>query len=278
MADKKTWKHKLIDSLPPLFAKHYVIPLFTRGKRRPYDPARYFESYYRLVADAEFSDRVTISPVKHPALARFHYNALENSILKYFSTRPHSSIPPAVLDVGAGAGHWIDYYLEVFSASGVVGVEISPRCVEALTEKYRDRENVEIIRGDVSSPDFRLGRSFDVISAIGVMFHVTDDDKWKQALKNLAGHLKEDGVMIVGGQFGLITQDVQFHGRDDFSSFNEILDSRPGELLVNKRIRSRRCWRKAALEAGLVIDGFVKTPHLKRRRGPENNILALKRR
>lgn len=48
---------------------------------------------------------------------------------------------------------------------------------------------------------------FDVVNAIGVIFHIVDDAKWENAIKNLFSLLKPEGILIVGGDFGNETKE-----------------------------------------------------------------------
>ena len=56
---------------------------------------------------------------------------------------------------------------------------------------------------DISELKFELNKSFELINAIGELFHIVNDEKWLSALKDLSNHLTEDGFMVVGGDFGL---------------------------------------------------------------------------
>jgi len=252
-----------------------------RGKKSPYQSGRFFESYYKSVSTQGFSDRITIAPHAHSLHAKFHYNATENSIIKCFVRHPVRDAP-AVLDIGSGAGHWIDFWLATFNASFVCGVDISKTCVEALRSKYAHSKNVVIVEGDISQSDFSLDRKFDVISAIGVIFHIVEDDLWHKALINLCNMLSDDGVIVVGGDFGWITQNVQFHVTDDFDDLEQAMNSLGGaysvkEIYFNKRVRSLRQWKTAAAKAGLHVQQVARTPRYSRIVTPENNIMVLKK-
>lgn len=255
--------------------KHYLAPLSERRRQVNYDSQAYFESWYRATLDQEFSDRITISPTANPWYSRFHYNAVENGILESMvrlGLRPEN---PRTLDIGSGAGHWISFYLEVFRASQVVGLEISRACVDALRRKFADIPSVRVELGDVSSGEFDLGERFDVINAVGVMFHIVDDAAWLRALRNLRKHLNAGGALVVGGHFGLLTRNVQFHESDRFESWDELRAKRSDVALVNKRIRSRHMWRRGAREAGLKVRGFHRTQRSRGIWTPENNLLFL---
>lgn len=263
--------------VPWRFLRAYVYPITVRGTRRPFDAARFFESYYGSVAREEFSDRVTIGPSVKPLHARFHYNAVENSLIRALLRFPVRE-GPAVFDLGSGAGHWIDFYRGALHASYVCGVDISNTCVEKLRAKYRQAHDVSILAADITDPSFRLERRFDIVNAIGVVFHIVEDRLWMQALTNLRQLLADGGLMLVGGEFGMITQNVQFHATDDFENFDAAMYSPPqGEVRVNKRIRSLRRWRRAARTTGLRVKAVIRTANVREIVTPENNVLVLER-
>lgn len=257
------------------FVKHYVAPLRVRGARAAYDPKRYFESWHR--ASGSLEDAETIAPGAGALRTAYHYNAVENAIMESLAGRPICA-PLSVLDVGSGAGHWIDFYRRVFDARAVVGLELSSLAVEALREKYAGEPGVEIAEGDIGDAATLPDRRFGLVNAVGVMFHIVDDERWERAVANVASCLAPGGLAVVTGQFGLLTQNVQFHHRDDFASWDEARAGGDGVALVNKRIRSLHRWRACARKAGLEL--------VERRRArtgraiptPENNVLLLRRR
>jgi SAM-dependent methyltransferase len=256
----------------PKFVKHYVQPRRVRGEQVPYDAKRFFESWHRASPEA-LSDADTIAAGRSRLDTRYHYNAVENAIIDYFAAHP---LPRdiSVLDVGSGAGHWIDFYREIFGAT-VVGTEISGPAVRFLRERYDGNDDVGIVEADVASPSFALDQKFQIVNAVGVMFHIIEDERWERAVANLAAHLVAGGSLVVGGQFGLLTQNVQFHHTDDFSSWDEIRAARGSKTLVNKRIRSLRRWRRCARRAGLRIEGVNRTTKSSHVLTPENNVLVL---
>lgn len=262
--------------LGPKFVKHYVNPKRIRGRQVSYDAKRFFESWHRALP-ASLSDADTIAPERGSFATRFHYNAVENSIIECLAGHEFRH-PLRVLDVGSGAGHWIDFYLEVFGAEEVVGLEISEPAVRALAERYADVPGVTIVEADVGDASFALEGEFEIVNAIGVMFHIVDDDRWERAAGALARRLAPGGVFVVGGQFGRVTQNVQFHRTDSFSSWEDFRSAPQGETaLVNKRIRSLRRWRRCAARAGLRVECLRRTRQSGSLQTPENNVLVLMR-
>lgn len=259
--------------LGPKFVKHYVNPKRVRGDQVPYDAKRFFESWHRA-SPGSLSDADTIAAERGSLATRFHYNAVENSIIECLAGRGLPQ-PVRVLDVGSGAGHWIDFYFDVFGAEQAVGIEISEPAVQALEAKYADVPDVTIVEADISDPGFALDGEFEIVNAIGVMFHIVDDDRWERAVAALGRRLAPGGVFVVGGHFGHVTQNVQFHRTDSFSSWEDFRSAGGETALVNKRIRSLRRWRRGAARAGLHAACVRRTRQSGSLQTPENNVLVL---
>jgi hypothetical protein len=112
---------------------------------------------------------------------------------------------------------------------------------------------------------------FDVVNAIGVMFHIVDDGKWLRTIRWLADRMNPGGVLIVGGLFGPFTANVQFNPVR-FDSREE-MERGGGELACNKRVRSRRKWKRALKSCGFDRVTFRRTPVPRSVNTPENNLL-----
>ncbi len=264
-----------------------------RVRQVPHNEREFFESFYSVSVRGRPLDRMTIGPISDPE-ARFHYNCVENSIIRAVLHRyppPRSPLIEAwrmmekrrdrrLLDVGSGTGHWIDFFREVFFVGEAVGVEISSHMVKHLTEKYAGDEAVRIFEADVADDSFTagaIGGPVDWISAIGVMFHIVDDARWRRALRNLARVLKPEGLLFVGGDFGAETRNVQFHKTDRFRNWKELntAEATPGEIRGNKRVRSLADWHGAATECGLRIADLVRSARDAAITTPENDVLVL---
>lgn len=261
--------------LGPTFIKHYVNPKRVRGDQVPYDAKRFFESWHRA-SPASLTDADTIAADRGSLASRFHYNAVENSIIECLAGRALTH-PLRVLDVGSGAGHWIDFYFDVFGAEEAVGIEISEPAVRALEERYADASGVTVVEADIGDAGFSLDGEFEIVNAIGVMFHLVDDERWERAVAALGRLLAPGGVFVVGGQFGRVTQNVQFHRTDSFSSWEDFRSATGEAALVNKRIRSLRRWRRCAAQAGLRVACVGRTRQSGSVQTPENNVLVLER-
>ncbi len=80
----------------------------------------------------------------------------------------------SVLDVGAGSGRWIRFFLERFRARRIVGVDFTAASIELLKKwettgsgresTARTGTELEFQTADITEPDFDLGERFDLIN------------------------------------------------------------------------------------------------------------------
>lgn len=239
-----------------------------RGAYRTY--LRRHETPYlsHLWWDAEFynkgvSDRQTISADKDVLSASYHYASIELLILRHLCNTGFDCRSAAVCDLGTGAGHWIDFYRSI-GAGWCFGIDISEKALEFLERKYAGRKGIEMLYGKFHEVLDGRRQEFDLINAIGVMFHVVDDSEWQRSLRSIAGALRPGGLFVVSGHFGLLNKvNVQFDGGNS----------------VNKRLRSGGYWRRCLEEVG--FEGIT----IYRNRAyifvddslPENNVLVARK-
>ena len=107
-------------------------------KQVPHDERTFFESFYRANVRGVAQDRMTIGVINDPE-ARFHYNAVQNAIIRVLTRRQPPPGPPMVeawrvmqgraglrlLDAGSGTGRWVDFFREVYLVAEAYAVEIA---------------------------------------------------------------------------------------------------------------------------------------------------------
>jgi len=98
----------------------------------------------------------------------------------------------SVLDVGCGAGAWVEIFANRFKS--VVGVERSPRMVAAAQERVAHLPNAQVYQGD-GRQDLLEG-PFDFIFLGGLMMYLGDADV-VELLQALRSRLREGGVIIL---------------------------------------------------------------------------------
>ena len=246
-----------------------LVAVRTRGRRVPYDAQSAWNvRYERVAADGGIHEAATIKRYADARLARYHYNTVENAILEH-ALRMRFPDQPAVLDIGSGAGHWIEFYRSVFDARRVAAVEIAAPAAAALRSAYAGQEDVTIEEADVAD-DLDLGERFDIVNAVDVLFHVVDEGRWRRAVENLGRHLSPGGRLVVAEHVARIPYDAGLRAPD--TERGE--PSAEGVLMVTKRVRSLRQWTACGRAAGLVL---VHTSRLRQSRSlstPANRLLV----
>ena len=246
-----------------------LVAYQTHGRHEPYDPQATWNVRYRqAVAEGGIDDMATITRHGDPRKARYHYNTVENAIIEWAL---HAPFPdrPAVLDVGSGAGHWIDFYRSIFDARRVVGIEFAGPAADALRSRYAAESHVSVEDIDVSG-EVELGERFDIVNAVDVLFHIVDDGRWRRAVLNLGRHLAPGGFLVVAELVLPIPYDTGFRAPD--AKRGEPVDD--DVVMVTKRIRSPHQWKACGRDAGLTL---VHTRHLRQSRTlatPANRLLV----
>lgn len=103
-----------------------------------------------------------------------------------------------ILDVGVGTGFYVDYWKKA-GAAVVVGIDITQKSVLELRHKYPE---YRFLNADISclGPDV-LDEKFDIITAFDVLFHIVDEAKFRQALKNMARLSHQNTCILVFDSF-----------------------------------------------------------------------------
>lgn len=186
--------------------------------QREYDAGRWWDDAFY---SGQITDRNTISRGRSLIAAALHYASVETIILRHL---PRS--PERVIDIGSGAGHWLDFYTML--GAEVAGCDVSAKCVEYLRQRFDAVEH-----GPALAALPALGVA-DLVNAIGVMFHIVDDAEWQATIRAVSDCLRPGGLFVVGGHFGWLDGvNVQWDGGT-----------------VNKRLRSARRWRSVLHAAG----------------------------
>lgn len=103
-----------------------------------------------------------------------------------------------VLDIGSGTGFYIEQWKAV-RAVEIEGVDLTEVAVEKLRHRFPD---VLFRKGDIGGSTFDVSiPSFDFVSCMDVLFHITDDQAYERAFRNVASVLKPSGIFIFSDNF-----------------------------------------------------------------------------
>ncbi len=148
--------------------------------------------YWERVLDAGYDE----SAVGYPNLARsFNRARYEIELRNVTRALDAAGQGPAasVLDVGSGTGIWIDFW-DRRGAREIVGIDITALAVERLRERHPEHR---FVHADIGEPDPPLPVCVDVVCAMSVLLHITDDERFERALRNLAGALRPGGTLVL---------------------------------------------------------------------------------
>jgi 2-polyprenyl-3-methyl-5-hydroxy-6-metoxy-1,4-benzoquinol methylase len=102
-----------------------------------------------------------------------------------------------VLDIGSGSGFYVEYFLD-HGASSITGVDITQASKRYLQEQF---PTGTFITADISETDLPLQSHYNIISAMGVLYHIIDDQKFQHAIRNLCSRLATGGIIFITDSF-----------------------------------------------------------------------------
>lgn len=119
---------------------------------------------------------------------------VRTSVLRCFSSKRVAE--SKVMDLGCGTGIYVDMWKSL-GVKDLVGLDISSVAVENLNEKYQEyRFHTEDL-SDSSLANKYGAKSYDIVTAIGVLVHILDDEAFCRALKNMVDMLADDGLIVL---------------------------------------------------------------------------------
>ena len=172
-----------------------------RADRKKEEPTRgdhavltYLEKEHLDYYDERISDEASFA-------IWYQLSGLRTGLLGWYSFKPDGS----VLEVGAGFGALTGILCE--RCKKVVATERSYVRAKAISDRWQEKENLQVYAGEWSEIDFE--EKFDYIVLTGILERVgggrTDEAVYSAYLQRLKGLLKEDGVLLlaVENRFGL---------------------------------------------------------------------------
>lgn len=159
-----------------------------------------------------------------------------DALVGKYATKPFEEL--RVLDIGCGSGFYTGYW----SALGVknyVGLDISHATIKHLSGQYLD---YEFVCADVtdeqleSLPDLA---QFDVVTVFDVFYHIVDDKRFANAVRNIGLLTGESGIVLIMDQLCSdryqLSKHVVYRARQGYLGlFNQFgLDLVDNELLFH---------------------------------------------
>ena len=232
-----------------------IYRTYMRGDCKSYEPGTWWDNTFFTKG---LSDRHTMGPDTNPLAAAYHYASVELLIARDLRNTGRDLTSCTICDLGSGSGHWIDFYLSL-GASHCLGIDVSRKSVDFLRAKYKEREEVTIEHGRIHEVLALADSQYDLVNAIGIMFHVVDDEEWEETIRQVGRVLRAGGLFVVGGHFGLL----------------DGVNVELSESAVFKRLRSASHWKRSLKQAGFGRTRIYRNAAYRYIRAwmPENNVL-----
>ncbi|RXI40517.1 methyltransferase type 11 [Malaciobacter mytili] len=116
----------------------------------------------------------------------------KDEMSKYLNLNKEDIENKLVLEIGCGAGPYLDISAKEYKAKHIIGVDLS-RAVDAAYENVGELENVTIIQANLFHLPFKE-KSFDLIYSLGVLHHTPDT---KKAFKAITPYVKKQGLVSI---------------------------------------------------------------------------------
>ena len=129
---------------------------------------------------------------------QWQYRISRKVFKRVLRTASHDIEGAAVLDVGSGTGFYIDCWKEL-GVKSIAGIDLTALAVEKLQAKYPESTFYELDIGDETTTI--PGGPYEFVSAMGIMFHIVDDQRYSTALKNICASLNPGGILIFSDLF-----------------------------------------------------------------------------
>lgn len=155
-----------------------------------------------------------------------------------------------VLDVGSGTGFYVHQW-RALGAESITGSDLTQAAVDRLRRRF---PGDTFLRLDIADPgDVLDDDSFDVVSAMDMLFHITDDTRYRAALHHIGRAIKPGGVFVLSENFlhrAEQRSDYQVNhtltwitGVLDEAGF-EVMRRVPMLVLMNAQVDANPIWRK----------------------------------
>lgn len=167
---------------------------------KPYEPEKLWQSTHQEVDTKDVEHGEGIRSVGGGGTnyeAKYLYALRKRAIsraLKHVNKLSFSH----VLEFGCGAGYWLEYFQKTWADRDFtyVGADISETAVERLAVKYPHQKFVCLSDTEFGWNQIGSQSPYQVVLAIDVLYHITDDVLWEDALNQLCSSVVDGGYFL----------------------------------------------------------------------------------
>ena len=121
------------------------------------------------------------------------------------------STATSIFEVGLGSGFYLNFWQKL-GVTQLTGVDIARTVVETVSPNY---PNYQILLQDIGLPMPQTTPTYKLVHASDVLFHITNDEHYQQAIANVAQLLQPKGYFIFSEVFtNQLEQDTYYKVRN----------------------------------------------------------------
>jgi SAM-dependent methyltransferase len=207
-----------------------------------YRPGEFWEERLRTQFDLSGTGETGLSLAYNRACYRLRGDVL-TAALREAGMDPAGR---AVLDVGCGTGFFTELYLR--RGAKVTGIDITPTSVARLSERF---PAARFIQADVS--EAVLPERYAIVNAFDVLYHITDESRWENAVRNLAAAVEPGGLLLLTDAFADVGGQAEHNRMRSLSRYRPILGRcgisierlHPTHVLLNRSLGPFRFLNRA---------------------------------
>lgn len=168
-------------------------------KNKPYNAKKYWESILESDFKCFSVGFVCFGKKYNDYLYKMKERSLKRVISRYKIKNLNEK---NILDIGCGTGFYVNIW-DKLNVKHLTGIDITSISAKRLTIQYPDYFFYE---ADIGSQNLfdevpLVKNNFDIITAFDVLFHIIDDDKFEQAIKNLHCLCANGGMVLITDLF-----------------------------------------------------------------------------
>lgn len=158
-----------------------------------FDPKQYWEERIRAHTDLHGTGHRSFDLNYNKWLYKTQIDCLDEILARWniAITEKH------VLDIGSGTGFYVEYFYSR-NAKMITGLDITEASTEYLQNKF---PGLTFITTDISDEELPILNSFHIISAMGILYHIVDQERFQRALRNICELLLPGGYLLITDSF-----------------------------------------------------------------------------
>jgi len=98
-----------------------------------------------------------------------------------------------IFDIGSGTGFYLELWKEL-GVSSIAGCDLTEIAVSRLRSKFPSTRIFEMDISDALLPSAR--EEYDFVSAFDVLFHIVEEERYEQAIRNVHALLRPGGLFL----------------------------------------------------------------------------------